>query len=61
MAECNSHNIYPNLSANTSNKQQLRLNKFATVIGTSVGMTSASSSLAFSFTTGIVKKLLKTI
>ena len=27
MEECNSHNIYPNLSANTSNKQQLRLNK----------------------------------
>ena len=27
MEECNSHNIYPNLSANTSNKQQFRLNK----------------------------------
>ena len=27
MAECNSHNIYPNLSANTSNEQQFRLNK----------------------------------
>ena len=27
MVECNSHNIYPNLSANTSNKQQFRLNK----------------------------------
>ena len=61
MAECNSHNIYPNVSANTSNEQQFRLNKFATVIGTSVGMMSPSSSLAFSITTGIVKKLLKTI
>ena len=27
MEECNSHNIYPNLSANTSNNQQFRLNK----------------------------------
>ena len=27
MAECNSHNMYPNLSANTSNGQQFRLNK----------------------------------
>ena len=27
MAECNSHNIYPSLSANTSNKQQFRLSK----------------------------------
>ena len=27
MTECNSHNIYPNLSANTSNDQQFRLNK----------------------------------
>ena len=27
MAECNSHNMYPNLSANTSNEQQFRPNK----------------------------------
>ena len=27
MAECNSHNVYPNLSANTSNEQEFRLNK----------------------------------
>ena len=27
MAQCNSHNIYPNLSANTTNEQQFRLNK----------------------------------
>ena len=27
MAECNSHNVYPNLSANTSNDKQFRLNK----------------------------------
>ena len=33
---------------------------FATVIGAPVQMTSTSSSLAFSITTGIVKKLLKT-
>ena len=33
---------------------------FATIIGAPVGMISASCSLAFSITTGIVKKLLKT-
>ena len=33
---------------------------FATVIGAPVGMMSASCSLAFSITTGFVKKLLKT-
>ena len=33
---------------------------FATVFGAPVGMMSASCSLAFSITTGIVKKLLKT-
>ena len=33
---------------------------FVTVIGAPVGMASASSSLAFSMTAGIVKKLLKT-
>ena len=27
MEECNSHNVYPNLSANISNEQQFRLNK----------------------------------
>ena len=27
MAQCTSHNIYPNLSANTTNEQQFRLNK----------------------------------
>ena len=110
MDEYNSHNIYPNLSANTSNDQQFRLNKideikdyfiaeikereimsknhskyiasfeyfdkslivlsvvigsiyiasFATVVGAPVGMMSASCSLAFSITTGVVKKFLKT-
>ena len=110
MTECNSHNMYPNLGANPSNDQQLRLNKineikdyfiteikerelmskrlskyiasfdyfdkslivlsvttgsisiasFATVIGAPVGMMSASCSLAFSITTGFVKKFLKT-
>ena len=33
---------------------------FATAIGAPVGMVSASFSLAFSISTGIVKKLLKT-
>ena len=33
---------------------------FSTVIGPPAGMTSTISSLAFSITTGIVKKLLKT-
>ena len=33
---------------------------FATVFGAPVGMMSASCSLAFSITTGIIKKLLKT-
>ena len=33
---------------------------FATVIGAPVGMVSASFSLAFSISTGIIKKLLKT-
>ena len=33
---------------------------FATVVGAPVGMMSASCSLAFLITTGIVKKLLKT-
>ena len=33
---------------------------FATVIGTPIGITSASLSLTFSLSTGIVKKLLKT-
>ena len=111
MAECNSHNIYPNLSKTPSNEQQFRLNKineikdyfiaeirerelmsknlskyiasfdyldkslivlsvatgsisiasFATAIGAPVGIMSASCSLAFSITTGFVKKFLKTI
>ena len=34
---------------------------FATVIGAPVGMVSASFSLAFSISTGIIKKLLKAI
>ena len=33
---------------------------FATVIGAPVGIVSASFSLAFSISTGIIKKLLKT-
>ena len=110
MAECNSHNMCPNLGANPSKDQQFRLSKineikdyfiaeikerelmskrlskyivsfeyldkslivlsvatssisiasFVTVIGTPVGIMSASCSLAFSITTGFVKKFLKT-
>ena len=115
MAECDSHNMYPNLNvialgANMSNDQQFRLTKineikdyfiaqirerelmsknlskyiasfefldkslivlsvatgsisiasFATAIGAPVGIMSASCSLAFSITTGFVKKFLKT-
>ena len=110
MAECNSHNMRPNLGANPSKDQQFRLSKineikdyfiaeikerelmskrlskyiasfeyldkslivlsvatssisiasFVTVIGTPVGIMSASCSLAFSITTGFVKKFLKT-
>ena len=33
---------------------------FATVIGAPVGVVSASFSLAFSISTGLIKKLLKT-
>ena len=109
MAECHIQ-MYPNLSTNTSNDQQFRLNKineikdhfiaeikerelvnkglskyiasfdyfdkslidlspatgsisiasFATVIVAPAGMMSASFSLAFSITTGFVKRFLKT-
>ena len=38
----------------------MSISSFATVIGAPVGMMSASLSLAFSITTGFVKKLLKT-
>ena len=111
MAECNSHNVYPNLGVNPSNEEEFRLNKineikdyfideikeielmskrlskyiasldyfdksiivlsvttgsistasFTTVIGTPVGMMSASCSLTFSITTGFVKRFLKII
>ena len=109
MAECHIQ-MYPNLSTNTSNDQQFRLNKineikdhfiaeikerelvnkglskyiasfdyfdkslidlspatgsisiasFATVIVAPAGMMSVSFSLAFSITTGFVKRFLKT-
>ena len=36
------------------------IESFATVIGASVGIASASYSLAFLISTGIIKKLLKT-
>ena len=107
--ECNSHNIYSNLSVTPSNDQQFRLNKINEVkdcfiaeikerelmskrlskyiasldyfdkslivlsvaigsistvsfasVRAPVGMMSASCSLAFSITSGIMKKLLKT-
>ena len=111
MAECNFHNMYPNLSTTPSNDQQFRVNEineikdyfiaemkerelmnkilstyiasfdsfdkslivlsvatgsssiasFATVIGAPVGMMNVRFSLAFSITTGFVKKFLKAI
>ena len=45
------------LSATSSN---ISIASFATVIGTPVGIASESLSLAFSLSTGFVKKLLKT-
>ena len=45
------------LSATSGN---LSIATFAIVIGTSVGITSASLSLTFTLSTGIVKRLLKT-
>ena len=39
----------------------ISITSFATAIGASVGIMSASCSLEFSFTTGFVKKCLKTI
>ena len=45
------------LSVTTGN---ISIASFATDIGASVGIVSASFSLAFSIFTGIVKKLLKT-
>ena len=45
------------LSATNGN---ISIASFSTVIGGSVGIASASFSLAFSLSTGIVKKLLKT-
>ena len=38
----------------------ISITSFATVIGTPIGITSASLSLSFSLCTGLVKKLLKT-
>ena len=46
------------LSITTSS---ISIASFATVIGAPVGIASASFSLAFSISTGIVKKLLKTV
>ena len=40
---------------------RISIASFVTVIGTPVGIMSASCSLAFSITTGFVKKFLKTI
>ena len=45
------------LSVTTSN---ISIASFETVIGAPVGMVSASFSLAFSISAGIIKKLLKT-
>ena len=49
------------LIALSSATGSISIASFATVIGAPVGMMSASFSLAFSITTGFVKKFLKTI
>ena len=48
------------LIAFTATSGSISIASFATVFGTPVGIASASISLIFSFSTGIVKKLLKT-
>ena len=48
------------LIALSSATGSISIASFATVIGAPVGMMSASFSLAFSITTGFVKKFLKT-
>ena len=57
MGETN--NIYPNLTSNLSSDQQFRLTKI-NEIRDQLGIISASFSIAFSISTGIVKKILKT-
>ena len=44
----------------SATSRSISIASFATVIGAPVGIASASFTLAFSISTGIVKKLLKT-
>ena len=49
-----------NLIVLSATSDSISIASFATVIGTPVGIVSASLSLTFSLSTGIVKNLLKT-
>ena len=49
------------LIVSSATNDSISITSFATVTGTPVGIASASLSLAFSLSTGLVKKLLKTI
>ena len=53
--------FYKSLTVLSATSDSISIASFSTVIGTPVGIASASFSLAFSLSTGIVKKLLKTI
>ena len=60
MTECNSHETHKSLIVLSVTTGSISIASFATVIGAPVGIESASVSLAFSISAGIVKKLLKT-
>ena len=49
------------LIVSSATNDSISITSFATVTGTPVGIASASLSLAFSLSTGLVKKLLKAI
>ena len=60
MTECNSHETHKSLIVLSVTTGSISIASFATVIGAPVGIVSASFTLAFSISTGIIKKLLKT-
>ena len=51
--------FYKSLIVLSGTSRSISITSFATVIGTPVGIASASLSLAFSLSTELVKKLLK--
>ena len=59
MAECNSHETHKSLIVLSVTTGSISIASFATVIGEPVGIVSAGFTLAFSISTGIIKKLLK--